>query len=197
MNRITVERIAVLAVGPNAERTTWSARLGEMLEALVIVRMDLSNGVEAISSLTMYMGHDFDRTADAATCLMAPFVRGKCIYDIPQIYSDARSRYVPLGSLATSLMDIAPHDGKAKTLGVPIYKMLGAARQKFRAYASSPLLPDDGTYIAYCHAMLAEGYRTIKIHPYCHFEDDLRLVKRWRWPAPSARNARSTVGVTH
>ena len=51
-----------------------------------------------------------------------------------------RKRYVPLGHAATSLFDIALHDGKAKILGQPIYRMLGAARHEIEAYASSPLL---------------------------------------------------------
>ena len=178
MTATYVDRIELLAVGPDSERTTWSSHLGEMYEALIIARLQLSNGVEAIAGLTVYTEHEFDMTAFASASLMAPFVLGRDVFDIPQIYTDMRARYVPLGHLATSLFDIALHDGKAKTLGLPIYKMFGAARHKVRAYASSPLLPDDDAYVAYCRDMIEEGYGTIKIHPYCRFRDDLRLVKR-------------------
>lgn len=172
-----VEEIELLAVGPDGERVTWSSHLGEMYEAMLIARLKLSNGVDAISGLTAYTEHGFDMTAFSAATLMAPFVIGRNILEIPQIYNDMRSRYVPLNHIATSLFDIALHDGKAKTLGLPIYQMLGAHRDKIEAYASSPLLPDDDAYIAYCHKMIEKGYRAIKIHPYCRFHDDLRLVQ--------------------
>ncbi|MGO4910506.1 mandelate racemase/muconate lactonizing enzyme family protein [Pseudorhodobacter sp. W20_MBD10_FR17] len=178
MSAAIVEKIELLAVGPDGKKVSWSSHLGEMYEAMILVKMQLSNGVEAIAGSTAYTEHEFDMTLFSSASLMAPFVLGRNIHDIPQIYALMRSRYVPLGHLATSLFDIALHDGKAKTLGLPIYQMLGAARDKILAYASSPLLPDDDAYIAYCHHMLGNGYRAIKIHPYCRFEDDLRLVHR-------------------
>ena len=87
-----------------------------------------------------------------------------------------RKRYVPLGHVATSLFDIALHDGKAKSENLPIYRMQGAARHQIRAYASSPLLPTDQHYVDYCRDMLELGYWAIKIHPYCVFDDDICLV---------------------
>ncbi|MGP6085479.1 mandelate racemase/muconate lactonizing enzyme family protein [Antarctobacter jejuensis] len=180
MSAAVVEEIELLAVGPDGERVTWSSHLGEMYEAMIVARLRLSNGVEAISGMTVYTEHEFDMTVFSAASLMAPFVLGRNILDIPMVYSMMRSRYVPLNHLATSLFDIALHDGKGKTLGLPIYKMLGAVRHKIMAYASSPLLPNDDAYVAYCQRMIDRGYRAIKIHPYCHFRDDLRLVQRLR-----------------
>ncbi|MCZ4354498.1 hypothetical protein O4H61_18420 [Roseovarius aestuarii] len=178
MSAALVEEIELMAIGPDGEKVTWSSHLGEMYEALVIARLRLSNGIEAIAGTTAYTEHEFDKTVFSAASLMAPFVMGRSVHDIPQIYSMMRGRYVPLGHVATSLFDIALHDGKAKTLELPIYQMLGAARHKIRAYASSPLLPGDDAYVAYCHEMLRQGFTAIKIHPYCVFGDDYRLVER-------------------
>lgn len=171
-----VQSIELLAIGPDGERVTWSARLGKMYEAMIVARLTLSDGTEAVAGLTAYTEHEFDRTAFSAARLMAPFVLGKGVMDLPQIHADMRSRYVPLSHLATSLFDIALHDAKGKVLGLPVYQMLGAARHRIRAYASSPLLTDDDAYIAYCHQMLAQGFTAIKIHPYCFYEQDRRLV---------------------
>ena len=180
MSAATVEKIELLAVGPDGEKVSWSSHLSPMYEALIIAKLQLSNGVEAIAGLTAYTEHEFDMAVFSAASLMAPFVMGRNILEIPQVYATMRSRYVPLGHLATSLFDIALYDGKAKTLDLPIYQMLGAVRDKIMAYASSPLLPDDDAYIAYCQRMVDRGYRAIKIHPYCRFRDDLRLVQRLR-----------------
>ena len=177
MRSDTVERIELLAIGPEGERVTWSARLGPMYEAMIVARLFLSSGVEALAGATTYTEHEFDRTLFHAAALMAPFVLGRDASDIEAIYRDMRSRYVPLGHMATSLFDIALHDGKAKSLNQPLYKMLGAARHEIRAYASSPLLPSDQAYVDYCRRMLNNGYQAIKIHPYCMAEDDERLLR--------------------
>ena len=130
-----------------------------MHEAMIVARFSLSNGVEAIAGTTTYTEHEFDKTLFHAAALMAPFVLGRDAFDIGAVYRDMRRRYVLLEHLATSLFDIALHDGKAKSLNQPIYKMLGAARHEIRAYASSPLLPTDQAYIDYCRRMLDSGYR--------------------------------------
>ena len=140
MVAVTVDRIELLAIGPDGEKVTWSSHLGPMHQALVVARLFLSNGVEAIAGTTTYTEHEFDRTVFSAASLMAPFVLGRDAFDIRAAYADMRKRYVPLGHVATSLFDIALHDGKAKTSGQPIYRMLGASRDEIRAYASSPLL---------------------------------------------------------
>ena len=176
MTSVIVERIELLAIGPDGEKVTWSSHLGSMYEAIVVVRLFLSNGVEAIAGATTHTEHEFDRATFSATALMALFVLGRGAFDTRAAYEDMRKRYVPLGHMATSLFDIALHDGKAKSANLPIYGMLGATRHKVPAYASSPLLPTDQAYVDYCHDMLKLGYRAIKIHPYCVFEDDVRLV---------------------
>ena len=177
MPPVIVERIELLAIGPDGEKVTWSSHLAPMYEALIVARLLLSNGVEAIAGTTTYTEHEFDRATFHATALMAPFVLGRDAFDIRAAYADMRKRYVPLGHTATSLFDIALHDGKAKTEDLPLYRMLGAARHEVPAYASSPLLPTDQAYVEYCHDMLKLGYRAIKIHPYCTFDDDMNLVR--------------------
>ena len=176
MSTVVVERIELLAIGPDGERVTWSSLLGPMYEALIVARLFLSNGVEAIAGTTTYTEHEFDRATFHAAALMAPFVLGRDAFDIRAAYADMRKRYVPLGHTATSLFDIALHDGKAKSENKQLYRKLGAARHEVPAYASSPLLPTDQAYVEYCHDMLKLGYRAVKIHPYCVFDDDIHLV---------------------
>ena len=176
MPTVIVERIELLAIGPDSERVTWSSHLGPMYEALIVARLFLSNGVEAIAGTTTYTEHDFDRATFHAAALTAPFVLGLDAFDTRAAYANMRKRYVPLGHLATSLFDIALHDGKAKSEDRPIYRMLGAARHEVPAYASSPLLPTGRAYVDYCQDMRDFGYRAVKIHPHCVFENDVRLV---------------------
>ena len=67
MSAVTVERIELLAVGPDGERVTWSSHLGPMYEAMILARLFLSNGVEAIAGTTTYTEHEFDMTTFSAS----------------------------------------------------------------------------------------------------------------------------------
>lgn len=177
MSQPIVKTIELFAIGPDGEKVSWSSFLGPMCEAMIVAQITFDNGLQGIAGLTTYTEHEFDQTAFHSAALMAPFLLGKPLYDIPQIAADMASRYVPLKHLSSSLFDIALHDAKAKSLNLPLYQMLGAAKQKVRAYASSPLLADIDEYIAYCHQMLDQGFNAIKIHPRCVFEQDYALVQ--------------------
>ena len=180
MDAVTVDQIELLAIGPEDEKVSWNSRLGPMYQGLVVARLFLSNGVEAIAGTTTYTEHDFDRATFSAASLMAPFVLRRDAFDIAAVHHDMRPRYIPLKHVALSLFDIALHDGKAKSLDepLPLYRMLGETRHEIRAYASSPLLLTDEAYIDYCRQMLENGYRAIKIHPYCVFDNDIRLLRK-------------------
>ncbi len=177
MSQPVVKTIELFAIGPDGEKISWSSFLGPMCEAMIVAQITFDNGLQGIAGLTTYTEHEFDLTAFHSASLMAPFLLGKSLHQIPQINADMAGRYVPLKHLSMSLFDIALHDAKAKSLGLPVYKMLGAARDKVRAYASSPLFERIDQYIDYCHRMLDEGFNAIKIHPRCVFEEDMALVK--------------------
>jgi L-alanine-DL-glutamate epimerase-like enolase superfamily enzyme len=172
-----VKKVDLFAIGPDGERVSWSSFLGPMCEAMIVAQITFDNGLQGIAGLTTYTEHEFDQTAFHSGALMAPFLLGKGLYDIPKIATDMAARYVPLKHLSLSLFDIALHDAKAKSLQLPIYQMLGAAQDKIRAYASSPLLDSIQDYLEYCHRMLDQGFNAIKIHPRCVFEEDKALVK--------------------
>ena len=76
-----------------------------------------------------------------------------------------------LGEMAIGQVDNALWDLAGRTLGIPVYKMLGAARTKVLAYAST--MPGDDVpgglstieeYAAFAEQLVAQGYRAIKLH---------------------------------
>ena len=75
MAAVTVDRIELLAVGPEDEKVSWNSHLGPMHQGLVVARLFLSNGVEAIAGTTTYTEHEFDRATflrcilDGAFCV--------------------------------------------------------------------------------------------------------------------------------
>ncbi|MDA0710044.1 MAG: enolase [bacterium] len=74
-----------------------------------------------------------------------------------------------------SVLDMALWDLQARLFGVPVYKLLGGARDKVKAYASTyPNMGSVEDYAAHAAACKAEGYTHYKIHPY-YFWDPVTL----------------------
>ena len=76
-----------------------------------------------------------------------------------------------LGEMAIGQVDNAFWDLAGRTLNIPVYKLLGAARTKVLAYAST--MPGDDIpgglstieeYQAFAEQLVAQGYRAIKLH---------------------------------
>ncbi|NLG48725.1 MAG: enolase [Chloroflexi bacterium] len=66
-----------------------------------------------------------------------------------------------------SVIDMTLWDLQARTLGVPVHKLLGGCREKVKAYAST--YPNCGSPEVYAqHALECKqrGYKAYKIHPY-------------------------------
>jgi len=177
MSSPIVKKIELFAIGPNGKKISWSSFLGPMNEAMIVARLTFDTGLQGIAGLTTYTEHEFDQTAFQSAVLMSPFLLGRHLDEITEIHQGMMAKYVPLKHLSCSLFDIALHDAKAKSLGLPLYKMLGAEQEKVRAYASSPVFDTIEEYLAYCHEMLAQGFNAIKIHPPCVYETDKKLVE--------------------
>jgi len=66
-----------------------------------------------------------------------------------------------------SVIDMALWDLQARTMGVPIYKLLGGCRDKVKAYASTyPNMGSPEVYAAHALECKRRGYKAYKIHPY-------------------------------
>ena len=66
-----------------------------------------------------------------------------------------------------SAVDMALWDLQARTMGVPIHKLLGGCRDKVKAYASTyPNMGMPQDYAEHAAECKAQGYKAYKIHPY-------------------------------
>jgi len=130
-----------------------------------------------------------------------PLDRGK-IDDIlrRRFYWSTRVR----GVLDHGLWDIA-----GKFFNLPVYKLLGATREKVLAYGSTVHHDTDEKFIETALASKELGFKAIKIHPYCVADDDIRLCHKVReavgddmtlmidtliYPAPYTREEALRVG---
>ena len=76
---------------------------------------------------------------------------------------DRKWNHVPIYAYAP--FDNACWDIKGKIADLPVYKMLGAAREEIPVYVSSGVLPSVDAYVAESLDAKAKGYRGYKLHP--------------------------------
>jgi len=79
-----------------------------------------------------------------------------------------------------SALDIAIWDLLGKAHNEPVYKLLGAKRDKIKAYASTVRYNTDQEYIDLAFRCIEEGYKAFKTHAYAIPDDDIRLCRALR-----------------
>ena len=96
---------------------------------------------------------------------LGPLLAGNDPFDRERIWQQLWA--AKLSENVSSVIDLALWDLAGRVTGMPVHKLLGGAREKVKAYASSFNnlgMPED--YAAHAVACQHEGYRAYKIHPY-------------------------------
>jgi L-alanine-DL-glutamate epimerase-like enolase superfamily enzyme len=78
------------------------------------------------------------------------------------------------------ILDLGLWDIAGKYLNQPIYKLLGATREKILAYGSTVHHDTDEKFIETALACKKHGFKAIKLHPYAVVDDDIRLCHKVR-----------------
>ena len=124
-------------------------------------------------------GHCFSPTEVVRPHLVDGFVKtvllGQDPFDRERLWQGLahwqRGSTGQLGDRTLAIVDMALWDLAGRKLGVPVYKLIGAYRDKVPAYASTMCgdeepgglaTPDD--YARFAESLLARGYKAIKLH---------------------------------
>ena len=180
MDELAIDRAEVWVVGPETERYAWALEMGEQFMAQTIVRLTTKGGLQGVAGAAMCSSHTFDRSVGETLRYLLPEVMGRSPLEREALWYRLRTLNTPLVPQAVSLIDIALWDMAARHAGLPLYRMLGGARDKVAAYASTPLLPDADAYVRYVAERLDEGFRAIKFHCWCEPSRDLPMVEAVR-----------------
>jgi L-alanine-DL-glutamate epimerase-like enolase superfamily enzyme len=98
-----------------------------------------------------------------------------------------------LPEVASSVIDLALWDLAGSAFGQPVYKVMGGARDRVKAYASTyPNIGKPQVYADHALACKAEGYTAYKIHPHYFWNPDTGLPTNGR---PS--NIRADIETVH
>jgi L-alanine-DL-glutamate epimerase-like enolase superfamily enzyme len=110
-------------------------------------------------------------------------VKPAFLFLIPDLYLAIGQQTRPMRAAnfvgpRVSAIELALWDIVGKDAGKPVYKMLGAAREKVKAYVSTGELRSVGEHVKFAQKVVEEGFRAIKLRARrLKIEDDLEVVK--------------------
>lgn len=144
---------------------------------LLTIRTD--DGVEGHAFLgSAANGGDMD--GPALIKHLKPLIMGADPLDRELLYSRlwSKNRYCSLRSIGA--VDVALWDLAAKAANMPLYKMLGAYRDKVPAYASSATLNEAAEYADEAVQYRDNGWAAYKIHPPTQWKTDIKVCEAVR-----------------
>jgi L-alanine-DL-glutamate epimerase-like enolase superfamily enzyme len=181
-----IDRVEVRVVAPKVPRYTWSQDLPEQFMTNTLVRIYTDAGVEGIGGVANYTSYDYDRYTAETLRHLIPILVGTDPLQREARWHDLRPRVFPIAPGALAAIDIALWDLAGRVANLPLYQLLGGARETMPAYASTPLLPDVAAYLRFVDELIEQGFRAIKFHAWCVPEKDLELARTVRKRHPGS-----------
>jgi L-alanine-DL-glutamate epimerase-like enolase superfamily enzyme len=177
MKEHRIEKAEVFVVGPDVERYTWAEGMEGQYMANIVLRLTAASGLEGIAGAAMITPHGFDRANGETLRHILPDIIGRHPGERESLWLKLRNLGTPMVPQAHSLIDIALWDMAARHARLPLYQLLGGARDKILSYASTPLLADNQAYIDYVGERQREGFKAVKFHCWCVPERDLPMCE--------------------
>ena len=173
-----IARIEIYAVADvNADALPWADDQEPLLYTNNIVRIMTEDGLEGVGATISYTENDFDKCIVESMRNIAPGMIGKNALMTEELNRWLMNRCGWGGLVAKSPFDIAAWDVKGKKVGMPLYMMLGGGRTKMLSYSSTPMFDTVEEYFPFIDGCIEHGFTAIKLHCYCVFAKDRKLVQ--------------------
>ncbi len=151
-------------------------------QEIVLTSVTSEDGERGYSMARAHGGQAGRGIADAIVSTLGPRVIGQDALDRERIWRSLTALepagYVPV--FAISAVDVAIWDLVARSLALPLHKLLGGRSDRILAYASSANLERVEDYVADLLRSLERGYRAYKIHPFHDPARDIELCRLLR-----------------
>ncbi len=139
--------------------------------------------VDGVTGTSFGFGALDSKVAAATMSQVKPFFLGRSAHDASKNMKDfelfdRRWNHVPIYSYAP--FDNACWDIVGKMAHQPVYRLLGAAREKVPVYVSSMFLPGPQEYVDQALEVKAKGYHGYKLHPPGELNLDLECYRAVR-----------------
>jgi len=172
-----VKQIEIGLYNPAKEQIRLGQHSGEVVEGLLLCKITTSDGIVGCGGITTYTEHEIDRSLYASACGAARNVMGSDVGQRESLYQQLNRRYDFLRAQTASLFDLALWDAAAKAADLPLYRYLGAARERVPVYASIPSYQSVEAYLEQIATLANKPYHAVKIHPFCNVERDIELIQ--------------------
>ncbi|MBT5416081.1 MAG: mandelate racemase/muconate lactonizing enzyme family protein [Rhodospirillaceae bacterium] len=182
-----IERVEVFAVGPDTARGRWADDQPEQFTTTTVLRLTTRDGVQGIGGAASFTPYCFDAGPAETLRTIVPALIGRDPQGREGLWERLRrlTMSLPQPVQAVSVIDIALWDLAARRAGLPLHRFLGSAKERVRAYASTPLMATPEAYAESVAKLRAAGFDAIKFHTWCEPERDLAMVRAVR-AAPGA-----------
>lgn len=178
MKPLIIKKVEIFVTGDeNQDRPRWATYLEDIFTTNTIVRITTEDGYEGVGATISYTENHFDLSIGETIRLYIPKLIRQSALNSEAIWNILAKRPTAIPMQSISAIDIALWDLRAKYANMPLYQMLGGARDKILSYASSPLMDSNDEYISFIKNCIDRGFKAIKIHPYTTFKKDYELVK--------------------
>lgn len=178
MKDLEIDRIDVFTVGPETARLSWALGMPEQYMTNTILRLRTRGGAEGVAGAVSYSDFGYESAVAQTLRTMAPALLGKTPLRREAIWDQLASKTLIRAPQAQSVIDIALWDLAGKAAGLPLWQLLGGARDRIEAYASTPLYADSEAYVQAVARAREEGFRAVKFHCWCEPGRDLEMVRR-------------------
>ncbi len=178
MKDFVIDRVEVFTVGPPTDRLAWAVGMEGQYMTATLLRATTVGGLTGIAGAVSYSERGYESSVAETLRSMAPDLIGRSALERETLWQHFCSKTLPRPPQAQSLIDVALWDMAAKAAGLPLYNLLGGARDKILAYASTPLLTSAEAYSEEVTKLTNEGFRAIKFHCWCDPRLDLPMVER-------------------
>jgi L-alanine-DL-glutamate epimerase-like enolase superfamily enzyme len=144
----------------------WVVHFGRTMD-VTLVTVSTDEGIEGYSMGRAVGGAPGSILGQEVVSVAKSLVMGENPFDREKIWQKMwnMTTRVRLSIFALSCIDVALWDIAGKALGSPVYKLIGAYREKIPAYASSGVHSSIEAYVEEALRCREVGYRAYKLHP--------------------------------
>ena len=186
---VTIERIETIHVAVPTRRVHKWAGLSEAIGGYVLVKVSGDNGLEGWGEAPVlkdwggdygrYFGETPETTRIVIGNHLAPAVTGADITNIVELH-ERMEKVIRGYPYAKASVEMATYDLLGKTLGVPVYTLLGGlARSAIPVTHSIGILEIDEA-VSECVKVVEEGIKTIKLKVGVNAARDVDIVREVR-----------------
>jgi L-alanine-DL-glutamate epimerase-like enolase superfamily enzyme len=154
----------------------WRDEVPARQMLFTIVRLHTESGVEG--NCVTWLPDFGSEIADSIDLMLRPLVVGEDLWNREKIWhAMAGVAGFTVSNKAISAIDIALWDAAAKAVELPLYKYLGAYRDKILAYASTITYATVQEYVDLAIACRDQGFKAFKLHAHGTYEADAEICR--------------------